>query len=458
MADTPNRARVRRATKRKARRTEGERFTPYRIKKPIGQAKRGPSVPKARGKRPPGEPSPGTPAREEGSADDQRDPVVFFTYESSTDNTGPVSDTAADCSGADSEPGVVMRTGNWFADLSVDNGGTWKRFDPTTIFPNDLGSGFCCDQIVLFVPRSNIFVWFLQHAKGASGSGAFRIAIATPAAMKSDFTTAWTYWDFTADDFGIAGDDLDYPDLAASATFLYFSTDQMKAGGGRLIGRIPLKDLAAGGSIPFEYTDPSLSQRPYGSHLAQNSADGAFWVGHIDNATLQVFSLPDAGNTYSWTNVAIGKWPQSTLSSTSPSSVDWMTKLNDFPRYAVIGATRAGNVLWLAWSASKGKADSNTFERRDRYRSGVGRRQRPCQCGRRHPGRLRGVVPQRQRGHHYALGRLRQLPTRRAKDFALRGLCLLHQEGHVAPVGLLLRSVLRRVRAPIDRAVTSRSG
>jgi hypothetical protein len=364
MADTPssNRARLRKRSNKKARRTEGQKFPPYRIKKPIGQIHRGPSVPKARDKRPPGEPSPGTPAKEDRSAGDQRDPVVFFTYEPSTDNTGPVSDTAADCSGADSEPGVVIRTGNWFVDLSVDNGGTWKRFDPTTIFPNDLGSGFCCDQIVLFVPRTNIFIWFLQHGKRTSGSGAFRIAVAKPAAIKSNFTTAWTYWDFIADDFGIAGDDLDYPDLAASTTFLYFSTDQMKSGGGRLIGRIPLKELAAGGTINFEYTDPSLSQRPYGSHLAQNSSDGAFWVGHVNNATLQVFSLPDSGNTYSWANVAIGKWPQSTLSSTSPSSVDWMTKLNDFPRYAVIGATRAGNILWLAWSASKGKGDSNTFD------------------------------------------------------------------------------------------------
>lgn len=366
MAKTPSRdsqrnnARLKRATK-KARRTTGEKYPTYRSKKTIGQTKRGPSVPKARAKRPLKEHSPGTPVRKEGSAGDQQDPVVFFTYEASKDDTGQVSDTAADCSGADSELGVVIRTGNWFVDVSVDNGASWKRYDPKTIFPNDLGGGFCCDQIMLFVPRSNLFAWFLQHGKSASGSGTFRIAVATPAAVKANFTTAWTYWDFSADNFGIAGEDLDYPDLAASSTFLYFSTDQMTGDTGRLVGRIPLQELAAGGTIHFEYTDPSKSKRPYGSHLAQNSPDGAFWAGHVDSATLQVFSLPDAGNIYSWTNVAISQWPQSTLTATSPSSVDWMTKLNDFPRYDIIGATRAGKILWLAWSASNGAGASGTF-------------------------------------------------------------------------------------------------
>ena len=42
----------------------------------------------------------------------------------------------------------MMMSGNWFCDVSNDGGATWKRLDPTTLFPESLGGGFCCDQIV----------------------------------------------------------------------------------------------------------------------------------------------------------------------------------------------------------------------------------------------------------------------------------------------------------------------
>jgi hypothetical protein len=38
-----------------------------------------------------------------------------------------------------------------------------------------------------------------------------------------------------------------------------------------------------------------------------------------------------------------------------------LTKLNNFPAFGVIGAARSGDSLWLAWSASKGKAGSSSF-------------------------------------------------------------------------------------------------
>jgi hypothetical protein len=289
-----------------------------------------------------------------------RDPVIFHGYHPTKTLTKSLTN-AADMSGADSERDVVMLSGNWYCDVSNDGGATWKRLDPTTIFPETLGGGFCCDQIVTYVPRIDRFVWFLQYGADSAGQGAFRIAAASSLSVKSD-PTAWTYWDFVAGDFGYATSDMDYPDLAFSSQFLFASTDVFKAGG-RLVIRIPLQDLAAGGTINYEYTDAAKSKTAWGGHLVQQTSSQAVWVGHQDNSTLEVFTMPDGGNTYSSFTVKVATWPNGTLSSKGPDGNDWLTKLKDFPSFAVTGGVeRSGGHVVLAWSASKGKGSSNGFD------------------------------------------------------------------------------------------------
>lgn len=306
------------------------------------------------------EPSPPGEVRRAG--DDRpgdRDPVVFHAY-GPADTERKNLTNAADMSGADTEPDVVMMSGNWYVDVSTDGGSNWKHLDPTTIFPEDLGTGFCCDQIVTYVPGIDRFVWFLQYGKDGAGQGAFRLAVASAQSVKND-PTAWTYWDFLAGDFGFATSDMDYPDLAYSRTFLYLSTDVFAAGG-RLVVRIPLKDLAAGQSINYGYTDPAKATSAWGAHLVQQTASQAVWVGQPDNSTLEVFTIPDGGNTYSSFNVKVASWPNGSHSSTGPDGNDWLTKLRDFPNFAVTGGAerRNGHVV-VAWSASKGKGSSNGF-------------------------------------------------------------------------------------------------
>jgi hypothetical protein len=340
-------------------RAEGAIYPSYRVTKTGQQRDIAPKVKTARVKREPEHRSPASPAKnkDDGGADD---PVRFIIYSPTKEATGQVSDVAADISGAQNAGDVIVHSGNWYVDVSTDVGGSWTRFDPTTIFPNNLGAGFCCDQIIHYVPSIDRFIWYMQHVKGADNSGVFRLAVASPAQIKNNFSNAWTYWDFHADDFGLKGKDLDYPDLAWTPQFLHFSTDER--GVNLLVGRFSLKELAAGGSLNYRYTTPSDAPGDYAGHLAQNSPDGAFWAGHKDNATLWVYSWPDSSTSYSWKAVAVAKWPNKTLSSTSPGGVDWLTKLNNFPGNGVIGAAVSGKSLWLAWSASKGKGVSNGFD------------------------------------------------------------------------------------------------
>jgi hypothetical protein len=287
------------------------------------------------------------------------DPVRFHSYQRPPALTKNLTN-AADMSGADSERDVVMMSGNWYCDFSNDGGATWKRLDPTTIFPENIGGGFCCDQIVTYVPSIDRFVWFLQYAKDAAGQGAFRIAAASSLSVKND-PTAWTYWDFVAGNFGYATSDMDYPDLAFSSKYLFASTDVFGAGG-RLVLRIPLKDIAAGGNIGYQYTDAAKSKTAWGGHLVQQTRSQAVWVGHVDNTTLEVFTMPDGGNTYSSFNVKVATWPNGTHTSKGPDGNDWLTKLKSFPNFAVTGGVeRAQSHVVIAWSASKGKGTSSGF-------------------------------------------------------------------------------------------------
>lgn len=288
------------------------------------------------------------------------DPVVFHEYGPAGGLTKSLTN-AADMSGADTEPDVVMLSGNWYCDVSKDGGATWKRLDPTTIFPDTFAGGFCCDQIVTYVPKIDRFVWFLQYDADSAGQGAFRIAVASSQSVKND-PTVWTYWDFVAGDFGDATTDMDYPDLAFSRTFLYVSTDVFSKGG-RLVLRIPLQDLAAGGTIGYGYTDPALSKTAWGAHLVQQTRSQAVWVGHVDNSKLEVFTMPDAGNTYSSFTVNVATWPNGSHSSKGPDGNDWLTKLRSFPNFAVTGGVERDNGhVVLAWSASKGKGSANGFD------------------------------------------------------------------------------------------------
>ena len=149
--------------------------------------------------------------------------------------------------------------------------------------------------------------------------------------------------------------------MAFSSRFLYVSTDVFSAGG-RLVLRIPLSDLAAGGTINYGYTDASKSKTAWGGHLVQQTSSQAVWVGHQDNSTLEVFTMPDGGNTYSSFTVKVATWPNGTHSSKGPDGNDWLTKLKSFPNFAITGGVQRpkGHVV-LAWSASKGKGTSNGF-------------------------------------------------------------------------------------------------
>jgi hypothetical protein len=280
--------------------------------------------------------------------------------------SGPFNGTAsstAEPSGAGPVPaagasggGVIFSTANWILAYSTDGGSTFTHKDPTTIFPNDV-VGFCCDQIVQYVPQINRFIWLLQ------GNG-YRLASASPADIISSGATAWTYWNLPPSLFnGFTNESLDtsldYPDLAVGNNYLYISWDAgvscaSPCDWGHQVVRIPLAQIQASTTITIGYTNPGDGRNAWGAKLSQNTGNGVFWAGQADNSHLRAFSMYETDNFYSWRDVGISSWSSGGLSSFTPDGQNWMTKLSGFPGNAVIGSTRSGNLVWFAWSVGSG--------------------------------------------------------------------------------------------------------
>jgi hypothetical protein len=279
-------------------------------------------------------------------------PIVFLANNPLGMTSGPFNGTAstvAEPSGSSNAEGVIFATANWVAAVSTDGGSNFTQLDPTTVFPND-AVGFCCDQIVQYVPSIDRFIWLLQ------GNG-YRLATASPQDIIDSGGTAWTYWNLTPQVFGQPnGTGFDYPDLSVGDDFLYMSWDAgfgcpSGCRQGFQVARTSLAGLQAGGTITIGFTDPPDGPMALGSHLVQNTLDEIFWAGHNSNSQMRVFSLQEDSNTYFWRDRGVSSWARVALSSTTPDGQNWLGGSNGFPGTAIIGGTRSGNQVWFAWNA-----------------------------------------------------------------------------------------------------------
>ncbi|HVS81749.1 MAG TPA: hypothetical protein VHE60_08430 [Pyrinomonadaceae bacterium] len=253
--------------------------------------------------------------------------------------------------------GVVLATYNTGISVSTNGGVNFTDVNlsspqpgnpaRTSFFPQSDG-GLCCDQVVIYIPNQNIFVWLLQYWPAVTPPNTItqarlRIAWATPAAITSDFWNAWTYGDLNASNtpgvssgLGIASNEwLDYPDLAFSNTFLYVGVDRGWPNGvgsvylgRRLVARLSLADMVnpASSVVNYGFGELTGSNGLNKSHFVQG-APGRMVVGSLDNSsTLRVFTWADnEGNIRGASTVAISQIQQgANYTSIAPDTSDWL--------------------------------------------------------------------------------------------------------------------------------------
>ena len=276
------------------------------------------------------------------SPDDRR-PLFFRDYRELTTSQPSASQCCPEVSVAENGQ-TIMTTGNVWMSLSTNGGASFTSVNPTTIFPQ-VDGGFCCDQVIVYVKRIDMFVWLLQYWSGADGKNRIRLAAQTTAGVRSSNGTAWAYWDFVSDTFDKSAS-LDYNDVSFGGSSLWWTS---QIGSGRVVVRISLSEIAARGTINFQFTGETDA---LWSHLTQNATDTVYWAGHVSNSELRVFSMRDGDGFYSWRSVTVNSWPNGTNSTACPDGSDWMT-FESWKHY-VFGNALQGESVWFAWLAAAG--------------------------------------------------------------------------------------------------------
>lgn len=240
---------------------------------------------------------------------------------------------------------VVFYTGNWYAGMSTDGGQTFQFLDPFTAFPDPPNLGFCCDQVVNYIASIDTFVWLLQYGpkSGPEADNIQRLAFA-----KSGDVAAgrWRLFDITTDALGVAGQFLDFPDLALGANFLYVTTNIFTAQGqsaGAAVVRIPIDSIANNQVTAQPFVSTTLNS----FRVAQNCGTNAFFATQVDTSTLVVFTWDEGSAAPTPNNVGVARWIGGQgYQSRTPDGGRWLDRID--PR--ITGAALAGNEAWFAWS------------------------------------------------------------------------------------------------------------
>jgi hypothetical protein len=311
-----------------------------------------------------GKPSPQTAPTEisdvTGPGGDQRE-IVFATYTplGKPKIPGLFNLTPPDMSGADSQIGVVLYTGNSYLSASNDSGLSFEDLDSTTFLPKIPGRAV--DQVITYVPGLNGYAWMMQHDQSPSTKdGNFRLAIARVEKLKNDFKKSWRVIDFTSSDCGFPACATDRQDLTYTDGFLYLTTNIV--GKGRLIIRITLDELNdvlnnAGAKVTPQYLKPLDGIFDF-SDLSKQNGSNAYMAGIVKDTILRVVAFHDGTSATDFHELSVGKFPvEDDLVSRDPDGVDWLTK-----GVANVSAVLSnGDDLWIAWDAAASKPGDKPF-------------------------------------------------------------------------------------------------
>ena len=252
---------------------------------------------------------------------------------------------------------IIFTTGNKYAAISLDGGATFNEIDPT-IYSGSANpatdGGFCCDQVVQYLPSIDRFAWLIQYWGNSKNANKLRLITFHPSDLTASGIGPWLFVDFLSTDVKLKNI-LDFGELAVGNTFISVSATGKSQG--LVVIRIPIAALDVVGSFTYHYTNADDSVHAYEARLAQNPGDTLFWAGHsVPGTTMRIFRWPDSGTGYSWTDLRIRDWPADANNFVSlcpgNSSTNWLVSVA-FPD--VIGATRRFlNEVWFAWAAPSG--------------------------------------------------------------------------------------------------------
>jgi hypothetical protein len=258
---------------------------------------------------------------------------------------------------------VVWYTGNNADAFSIDGGATFTTVDPRLMFPEG-DTPFCCDQVVIYAPQINRFIWYMQYwcpspdtrCDNPGSTNQIRLAVASPqeiVAHHTDPALAWRVWSLTPQDVGRPHDWFDYPALGVGRHSLYFTSNIYHGHPGEskgrftggLIARANLAGLDSERGFTLDYhVDPVL-----GDYRPVQGTDTRGFIATHDSLTHLLTLSWDEGSP-----LLVRHFTTHSVNATADyesltAGLDWGLRTND----RVVTATRSGNQLWFAWSEGR---------------------------------------------------------------------------------------------------------
>lgn len=299
------------------------------------------------------------------------DPLTFFR----SADAGIPPRTASPQEPTTAEGGnVVWYTGNTSVALSTDAGRTFTTFNPSNILP-DSGLPFCCDQLVSYSPQANLFVWVMQYWCGpgstkpatndcrtaGTSSNRIRIAVASPAALRSNAANpgaAWTYWDITPQTFGQpAGAWFDRSDLGLNIWEMNWTVDVLRGNSGvsSVLARVSLSDLAKRGTINIGYATDGNQRMTVAQGLNTTTT---YFVGTDSLSQQKIWSWAAFSGTMFKHDPTHSSVPNINGAAKGTDGGDWYDRYGIFPG-AIESATVSGNTLYTAQGTGRQTCTAN---------------------------------------------------------------------------------------------------
>jgi hypothetical protein len=200
----------------------------------------------------------------------------------------------------------IFFTGNYFAAVSSDEGTSFQFVDPLSLFNASVGITF--DQVVVRTRAPETIAWYVQYNTTFQDCNRIRLS---RAASEADLATGtWKSWEITAAGLGL-GDKmcLDGPAIETGSTFLYLSTNLQTLSpptfAGSVVWRVPLAELAAGGTLhPESFFSPDRGAMKF----ASGSSTTMYWASQNSGSSLRLYHWSDSLPAPSFDDVFVHPW------------------------------------------------------------------------------------------------------------------------------------------------------
>lgn len=251
---------------------------------------------------------------------------------------------------------IVLFTGNVFAARSIDFGNTWQFIDPFGGFPGS--RPFCCDQIVLYNPTSDIFVWYKQgRSDPTTGENFVQLKISRDAVNWWDYNlspriinSAWTHQWF------------DFPALSYTNNNLYLTTNSFDNSDNfkqSVTIRFNLNDLKNQLPVHFQYFNESTQF----TYTPVQGATNIMYLATHDSSALgnreRIYQWPDSGPLRVF-SISVPSWSFGArdMVCRSPDGTNWCGRADSRMTGGWISTdiTTGKPIIGFMWIAKQGGA------------------------------------------------------------------------------------------------------